>query len=182
MREKAVILDEVSMDRALTRIAHEIVESNKGTDSLVLIGIQRRGVVLANKIAEILEKSLNTPIQMGILDITLYRDDLSLLNEQPVINGTDIGFVITEKNVVLVDDVLYTGRTIHAAMNALMDMGRPKRIQLAVMIDRGHREFPIRADFVGKNVPTSADEVIKVKVHEFDSCQEVAICDLKGEE
>lgn len=182
MRDKAVILDEVSMERALTRIAHEIVESNKGTDSLVLIGIQRRGVVLANRLCEILEKSQNTSIEKGILDITLYRDDLSLLNEQPVINGTDVGFVITNKTIVLVDDVLFTGRTIHAAINALMDMGRPKKIYLAVMIDRGHRELPIRADFIGKNVPTSLDEIIKVKVTEFDSCNAVTIVDMKGED
>ncbi|MEI6601954.1 MAG: bifunctional pyr operon transcriptional regulator/uracil phosphoribosyltransferase PyrR [Clostridia bacterium] len=182
MREKAVILDEVSMERALTRIAHEIVEANKGTESLVLIGIQRRGVVLANRLAEILEKSQEVKIATGILDITLYRDDLSLLNEQPVINGTDVGFVLTDKKIVLIDDVLYTGRTIHAAINAIMDMGRPKKIYLAVMIDRGHKEMPFRADFVGKNVPTSSDEIIKVKVTEFDGCNEVVIIDSKGEE
>jgi len=177
--DKAVILDEISMERALTRIAHEIIEANKGTESLALLGIQRRGVVLANRLAEILERVTKEKIENGILDITLYRDDLSLLNEQPIINGTDISFVVTNKHIILVDDVLYTGRTIHAAINALMDMGRPQKISVAVMIDRGHRELPIRADFIGKNVPTSANEVIHVKVNEIDGSNGVTICEYK---
>ncbi|MBZ4646563.1 MAG: bifunctional pyr operon transcriptional regulator/uracil phosphoribosyltransferase [Clostridia bacterium] len=175
MVEKAEIMDEQAMQRAITRISHEIIEKNKGVEELVLIGIQRRGVPLAQRIASKIKEVEGTEISVGILDITLYRDDLSLLSEHPVINGTEIGFSITGKKIVLVDDVLYTGRTVRAAIDAIMDLGRPKMIQLAILIDRGHRELPIRADYVGKNVPTSKNEVVHVKVKEIDGVNKVVI-------
>lgn len=169
------IMDESAVLRAITRISHEIIEKNKGVENLVLMGIQRRGVPLAKKIAAKIKEVENTDIPVGILDITLYRDDLSLLNEHPVINGTEINFDIANKKVVLVDDVIYTGRTIRAAIDALMDINRPQMIQLAVLIDRGHRELPIRADYVGKNVPTSRSEIVHVNVKEFDGENSVTI-------
>lgn len=174
---KAQIMDETAMARAQSRIAHEIIEKNQGIDNVCLIGIQRRGVVLAKEIAEKIRGVENKEIPTGILDITLYRDDLSLLSEHPTINGSDIGFSIHGKTLVLVDDVLYTGRTVRAAIDALMDMGRPAAIQLAVLIDRGHRELPIRADFVGKNVPTSSSEVVHVEVTGIDGQSRVVITD-----
>lgn len=172
MREKARIMDAQAMQRAIQRIAHEIIEKNKGTDNVVLIGIQRRGVPIALQLAQDIERVENTRIPTGTLDITFYRDDLSLLAEHPVINGTDIPFNITDKDVVLTDDVLFTGRTTRAAMDAIMEVGRARTIQLAVLIDRGHRELPIRADFVGKNVPTARSELIAVKIppHDPESC------------
>lgn len=175
MFEKAKIMDEKAMGRAITRIAHEIIEKNKGVKDVVLIGIQRRGVPLAEKIAAKIKEVEDVKVPVGILDITLYRDDLSLLSEHPVINGTDIDFSITGKKIVLVDDVLYTGRTVRAAIDAIMDLGRAKMVQLAILIDRGHRELPIRADFIGKNVPTSKNEVVHVKVDKFDGVNEVVI-------
>ncbi len=159
-------VDDVS--RAVTRIAHEIVERNKGTGDLVIIGIRRRGVPLANRIASAIQEFEGTKIPVGILDITLYRDDLQLVAKQPVLRKTDLPFDVDDKVVVLVDDVLYTGRTIRAAMDEIMDFGRPRAIRLAVLIDRGHRELPIRADYVGKNVPTSSRELISVKLREED--------------
>ena len=174
-KEKAKIMDAQAMERALSRIAHEIIEKNKGVSDVALIGIQRRGVPLARQLAENIEKVEKVKVPVGVLDITFYRDDLSLMNEHPVLNGTDIPFNVTGLVVVLVDDVLYTGRTVRAALDALMDSGRPRSIQLAVLIDRGHRELPIRADFVGKNVPTSRSEVIAVRVAPFDSPDEVAL-------
>ena len=172
---KAQIMDEKAMNRALTRIAHEIIERNKGVSNVVLVGIQRRGVPLAQRLANKIREYENTEVPVGILDITLYRDDLSTLAEQPVLNSTDIPFDINGKVVVMVDDVLYTGRTARAAMDALIDLGRPTAIQFAVLIDRGHRELPIRADYVGKNVPTSKNEVVKVQVLEFDQDNRVVI-------
>ncbi|QNU68485.1 bifunctional pyr operon transcriptional regulator/uracil phosphoribosyltransferase PyrR [Ruminiclostridium herbifermentans] len=169
------IMDESAISRAITRISHEIIEKNKGVENLVLMGIQRRGVPLARRIAAKIKEVENTEIPVGILDITLYRDDLSLLNEHPVINGTEINFDIANKKVVLVDDVIYTGRTVRAAIDALMDINRPQMIQLAVMIDRGHRELPIRADYVGKNVPTSRSEIVHVNVKEIDGENSVTI-------
>jgi len=165
---KASLMDENAMNRALIRISHQIIEKNKGTDDLVIIGIQRRGVSLAKKIVEYINKVEDANVPLGILDITLYRDDLSVLSDVPQINGTDIGFSITNKKIVLVDDVIFTGRTVRAAIDAVMDCGRPKLIQLAVLVDRGHRELPIRADYVGKNVPTSLDELIDVRVMDID--------------
>ncbi len=172
-RKKAEIMDQAAMTRAIKRIAHEIIERNKGTENLMLIGIQRRGVPLAQRIGALIMQEEHTDLPVGTLDITFYRDDLSLLSEHPQVKGTDIPANISGMNVVMVDDVLYTGRTARSAMDALMDMGRANTIQLAVLIDRGHRELPIRADYVGKNVPTSKQEVIKVCVSEFDGQEAV---------
>lgn len=180
MVEKALIMDETTMMRAISRISHEIIEKNNGVEDIVLIGIQRRGVPLARRIAQKIKEVEGKEVQVGILDITLYRDDLSLLNEHPVINGTEIDFQLVGKVVILVDDVLYTGRTVRAAIDAIMDIGRPKMIQLAILVDRGHRELPIRADYVGKNVPTSKSEVINVKVTEIDHVNSVTISDLNS--
>lgn len=180
MIDKAEIMDESGMMRAVTRISHEIIEKNKGVENLVLIGIQRRGVPLARMIAQKIHEVENKTVPVGILDITFYRDDLSMLSEHPIVNKTEIDFPVTEKKVVLVDDVLFTGRTARAAIEAVMDMGRPRQIQLAILIDRGHRELPIRADYVGKNVPTSRSEVINVKIKEFDNVNMVTISDLEG--
>ncbi|ADL07778.1 bifunctional pyr operon transcriptional regulator/uracil phosphoribosyltransferase PyrR [Thermosediminibacter oceani] len=168
MEEKARIMDDKAIDRALTRIGHEIIERNKGVEDLVLVGIRRRGVPLAKRLASKIKKIEGVEVPVGVLDITLYRDDLSTLSQQPVVNKTEIPFEITGKKIVLVDDVIYTGRTVRAALDALSDLGRAQLIQLAVLIDRGHRELPIRPDYVGKNVPTSRDEVIKVKLEEVD--------------
>ncbi|MFY9176941.1 MAG: bifunctional pyr operon transcriptional regulator/uracil phosphoribosyltransferase PyrR [Caldicoprobacterales bacterium] len=178
MVEKAQIMDEAGINRALSRIAHEIIEKNKGVEDVVLIGIQRRGVPLAYRLANNIKKYEGVEVPVGILDITLYRDDLSTLAEHPVINSTDIPFDINGKIVVMVDDVLYTGRTARAAMDALIDLGRPKAIQFAVLVDRGHRELPIRADFVGKNLPTSRNEIVNVQVMEVDKVNKVTIAEL----
>jgi len=175
LKEKAEIVDADGLRRIVTRIAHEIVERNKGVDDLVLVGIRRRGVPIAQRIIEKIGEFEGKQPVMGSLDITLYRDDLSTVAHQPVVGSTDIPVDINGKNVVLVDDVLYTGRTVRAAMDALIDFGRPRTIQLAVVIDRGHRELPIRADFVGKNVPTSRKEVIGVKVTDVDGVDSVVI-------
>ena len=177
MRVKTQLMDEDAMRRALTRIAHEIIERNHGTQDVVLIGIQRRGVPLAHRLQQNIEKVEGIKVPLGVLDITFYRDDLSLLSEHPVVNGTDISFALTGCHAVLVDDVLYTGRTARAAMDALMDIGRPATIQLAVLVDRGHRELPIRADYVGKNVPTSRSEMVGVQVTEFDGENSVLLFD-----
>jgi pyrimidine operon attenuation protein / uracil phosphoribosyltransferase len=176
--DKALIMDSIALERALKRIAHEIIEKNNGAQGIALIGIQRRGVPLAKRIAKYIEEYEGVSVKLGSLDITFYRDDLSLLSDHPIIKGTDIPFDINKKTVVLCDDVLYTGRTARAALDALMDLGRPDYIQLAVIVDRGHRELPIRADYVGKNIPTSKSEVISVRVTEFDGVDNVAINDL----
>ncbi len=175
LREKTLIMDEVGMKRALTRIAHEIIERNKGVDDLAVVGIRRRGGPLAQRLAARIGEIEGVKIPVGILDITLYRDDLTTLASQPQVHRTEVDFDISHKNIVLVDDVLYTGRTIRAAMDALIDLGRPRRIQLAVLIDRGHRELPIKADFIGKNVPTSRQEVVSVYVDEIDGKDGVVI-------
>ncbi|WAM30606.1 MULTISPECIES: bifunctional pyr operon transcriptional regulator/uracil phosphoribosyltransferase PyrR [Caldicellulosiruptoraceae] len=175
------IMDSAQMNRALIRISHEILEKNKGVENLCLVGIQRRGVTLAKRIRDNIEKIEGVRLPLGILDITFYRDDLSLLSEHPTVNSTQIDFDINNKKIVLVDDVLFTGRTARAAIEALMDMGRPKMIQLAVLIDRGHRELPIRADYVGKNVPTSRREIVHVLVDEFDNDNRVIIEQLDKE-
>lgn len=178
-QEKAKIMDKEAIKRALRRIAHEIVERNKGIGNVVLIGIRRRGVPLAQRLQKILKEIEGVEVPVGSLDITLYRDDLNLRLEQPQVGKTDINFSIENKDVVLVDDVLYTGRTVRSALDALMDIGRPKTVQLAVLIDRGHRELPIRADYVGKNVPTSRKEQIEVRLEEIDEVDEVVIGEWK---
>lgn len=174
-QEKAQILDESGIRRSLTRVAHEIVERNKGVDNLILVGIRRRGVPLAERIAELIKDIEGISLKVGKLDITLYRDDLTALSDQPVVHNTDIPSDIMGKKIILVDDVLFTGRTVRAAMDAIIDMGRPENIQLAVLIDRGHRELPIRADYIGKNVPTSKKEVIHVNLREIDGIDSVTI-------
>ena len=167
-REKAHIMDQTAMDRAMMRIAHEIIERNKGVGDLALIGIQRRGVPIARRVAENILQVEGKSVPVGILDITLYRDDLSELAAHPVINDTDIPFAVDRKTIVMVDDVIFTGRTARAAMDAIIDLGRPRCIQLAVLVDRGHRELPIRADYVGKNTPTSLNELVAVRMKEID--------------
>lgn len=173
--KKNVIMDSEAIRRALVRIAHEIIEKNKGVEDVVIVGIRKRGVPLAQRIAAEINAIENCEMTVGMLDITLYRDDLSTLGYNPVVHGTDINFDLSGKHVVLVDDVLYTGRTIRAALDAVIDMGRPKTIQLAVLVDRGHKELPIRADYVGKNVPTSQKETIEVVLNEIDGTDEVYI-------
>jgi len=168
MKVKATIMDAMAIERALTRIAHEVVEKNKGIENLYLVGIQRRGVPLAHRIAKQIEDIEGVRPEVGILDITFYRDDLSLLSESPQVNATQIYTNLNNKTVLLVDDVIYTGRTVRAAIDALFDMGRPACVQLATLIDRGHRELPFRPDFIGKNVPTSRSEQIEVGVTDID--------------
>lgn len=175
MREKAQLMDEKAISRAITRISHEIIERNKGIEDVVLVGIKTRGVPIANRISKKICQIEGSHINTGEVDITLYRDDLKKVNIDPVINGSNVNFSIDDKVVVLVDDVLYTGRTVRAALDAIMDIGRPKSIQLAVLVDRGHRELPIRADYVGKNVPTSKNEIISVKLDEVDKEDSVTI-------
>lgn len=171
---KAKIMDELAIKRAITRISNEIIERNKGIEDIILVGIKTRGIPLANRISEKIKEIEGEKLQVYTLDIQFYRDDLGKLDSNPHITK-DIRYDIDEKKVVLVDDVIYTGRTVRAALDALMDMGRPKKVQLAVLIDRGHRELPIRPDFVGKNVPTSSNEIVSVKLSEIDDCDEVII-------
>lgn len=182
LKVKAKILDRDSIDKAVKRISHEITEKNKGTEGLVIVGIRNRGEYLANRIVKVIEEITGVKLPLGVLDITLYRDDLTEIAEQPVLKETDIPFDINGKKIVLIDDVLFTGRTIRCAMDQLIDFGRPAEIQLAVLIDRGHRELPIKADYVGKNVPTSLNEVIEVKLKESDNIDEVVICEKLGEQ
>ncbi len=172
-----VIMDADRMSRSLTRIAHEVLERNRGTDSIALVGIRTRGDVLAKRLAKVLEQITNAPIRTGALDITLYRDDLMrhAVGPQPLVRSTEIPFSIDDQKILLVDDVLYTGRTIRAALDALIDFGRPKEIQLIVLVDRGHRELPIKADYVGKNVPTSLKETVTVRLAETDGADEVSV-------
>lgn len=175
--KEIMIVDEAAMNRALTRISYEIIEQNKGIQDLVLIGIKSRGIYLADRIAQKIQKIEQVDIPVGELDITLYRDDLhsNEVGEEAVMNASNIPLSLKGKNVVLVDDVLFTGRTVRAALDGVMDYGRPKRISLAVLVDRGHRELPIRPDFVGKNIPTSLNEQIKVNVKEIDGLDQVSI-------
>lgn len=170
-----IVLDARGLERALSRMAHEIVERNKGLDDVVLIGIRSRGVYLAERLRHKLQEIEGVAVPTGIIDITLYRDDLSRSRQQPQVKGTRIEFPIDDRRVVLVDDVLYTGRTVRAALDALMDLGRPRAVQLCVLVDRGHRELPIRADYVGKNLPTALDEEVQVRLRESDGRDEVAI-------
>ena len=178
-REKAQVLDEAALDRALTRIAHEILERNGGAKDLAFVGLRTRGVTLARRLAARLAAIDGTSVSVGTLDITLYRDDLDMRGA-PVVRGTDIPFSIKNKTVVLVDDVLFTGRTIRAALDALIDLGRPRMIQLATLIDRGHRELPIRPDFIGKNLPTSKKETVAVRLREHDGEDRVVIEEPEG--
>ncbi|MET1247956.1 bifunctional pyr operon transcriptional regulator/uracil phosphoribosyltransferase PyrR [Sporolactobacillus sp. STCC-11] len=173
--EEKEILDEKAIGRALTRLAHEVIERNEGVDSVVLVGIKTRGIYLAKRLADRIKSIENKDVAVGELDITLYRDDLKQKTEEPELIGSILPMSIESKTVILVDDVLYTGRTIRAAMDALMDVGRPQRIQLAVLIDRGHRELPIRPDYIGKNVPTSKEEQIAVQLIEVDGMDTVTI-------
>ena len=170
-----LVLDSPSIERAVVRMAHEILEKNKGIESLALVGIHTRGVILADRLEKALQAISQVKVPIGLLDINLYRDDLTKVSEQPVIHKTEINFDLDNRTVVLVDDVLYTGRTIRSALNALIDFGRPKRIELAVLIDRGHRELPIRADFVGKNIPTNEEEIVHVRFLETDNKEEVVV-------
>ena len=177
LREKSKLMTKEALDKAVMRISHEILEKNKAIKDLAIIGIRNRGEYLAYRIADNIKKISGQEASLGILDITLYRDDLTEVAEQPQVQETRIDFDISGKDIVLVDDVLYTGRTIRCALDALIDFGRPHRIQLAVLVDRGHRELPIRADFVGKNVPTSLKEVVEVRLNESDGKDEVVICE-----
>lgn len=179
MSAKAIILTPEELRRALTRIAHEILERNKGAEQLALIGIHTRGIPLARRLAAKLQELEGVEVPLGMLDITLYRDDLSEVAHQPIIRETQVPFDLARRRVILVDDVLYTGRTVRAALDALIDLGRPEGIQLAVLVDRGHRELPIRADYVGKNLPTAKTEQVKVKLQETDGIDSVELHDMQ---
>lgn len=173
--DKTVIMDAQAIRRAIIRVAHEIIEKNKGVHDVVLVGVRTRGVPLAERLASEIEGIEGIKVPVGILDITLYRDDLSTLGHQPIVHETQIAVDINGKKVILVDDVLYTGRTARAALDAIVDIGRPEVIQLAVLVDRGHRELPIRADYVGKNVPTSRKEIVSVQLAAVDKAEQVVI-------
>lgn len=177
MQQKAIVLDEKAITRALTRIAHEIIEKNKGIEDCILVGIRTRGIYLARRLAERIQKIEGASIPVGEVDITLYRDDLTKKTEgqDPLVKGSNIPNDINNQKIILVDDVLYTGRTVRAALDALVDIGRPSSVQLAVLVDRGHRELPIRADYVGKNIPTSSSERIVVELAEVDQNERVSI-------
>ena len=175
LREKAQLMSASEIERTLVRLAHEIVEKNNGAKDLGLVGIRRRGVFIAQRLGEMISRIEKTPVPVGTLDITLYRDDLSTLGPKPVVQKTDIGIPITGKDIILVDDVLYTGRTTRAAMDALFDQGRPRRVQMCVLIDRGHRELPIEASFVGRTVQTTDREIIEVKLREVDDAEKVLL-------
>ncbi len=179
-KEKAKVMDFTALSRTLTRITHEILEKNKGGGNLVVVGIRNRGAYLAERLVKKIREIDKSDVPLGILDITLYRDDLTAIASQPIVHKTEIPFDINGKKVVLVDDVLYTGRTIRAALDALIDFGRPEEIQLAILIDRGHRELPIRADFVGKNIPTSPREIVEVRLKEVDGEDAVVIMEKEG--
>jgi len=175
MNFKTLLMDESSTNRTITRLSHEILEKNKGAKNLALIGIKTRGVPFARTVAQRILKIEEVALPVGELDVTLYRDDLSELSDQPTVNSSKIDFDVKDKNVILCDDVIFTGRTARAAIEAIMKLGRPKSIQLAVLVDRGHRELPIRPDYVGKNVPTSLSEVVAVKFEEVDGVTNVGL-------
>jgi pyrimidine operon attenuation protein/uracil phosphoribosyltransferase len=178
LREKGRLMSASEIERTLVRLAHEIVERNNGCANLGLIGIKRRGVPLAQRIAKLIETIEKAPVDTGVLDISFYRDDLSTAGPRPVVEKGDIGFDVNGRDIILMDDVLYTGRTIRAALDALFDQGRPKSVQLLVLIDRGHRELPIEARFIGRTVPTSRREIIEVKLREIDSDEQVILVEL----
>ncbi|MCK5306665.1 MAG: bifunctional pyr operon transcriptional regulator/uracil phosphoribosyltransferase PyrR [Candidatus Omnitrophica bacterium] len=175
LNDNKIIMDKEQIKRALFRISHEVLEKNKGTKNLAIIGIRNKGAYLAARMADYIKEIDSKAVPVGILDITLYRDDLTTIAWQPVVRKTEIDFDITGKNIILVDDVLFTGRTIRCALDALIDFGRPKNIQLAILIDRGHRELPIRADYVGKNVPTSLNETVDVSLIGADAVDKVSV-------
>jgi pyrimidine operon attenuation protein/uracil phosphoribosyltransferase len=181
MKIKSKVVDQEGLDRILTRISHEILEKNKGSQNLVLIGMRTRGEFLARRLSEKIKSIDNVEIPLGVLDVTLYRDDFRTRIKQPEVSVSDITFDINEKNVVLVDDVLYTGRTVRSALNALMDFGRPASIQLCILVDRGHRELPIRADYAGKNIPTSLNEEIKVRMIEIDDEDAIYLIEVENQ-
>ena len=175
IREKAQLMSASEVERTLIRLAHEMLEKNNGVEDLALVGIRRRGVPLAQRLARIIQRIEKKPVLLGTLDITLYRDDLSTLDSKPVVQKTELEISITDKSVVLVDDVLYTGRTTRAAMDALFRSGRPRRLQLCVLIDRGHRELPIEAAFIGRTVQTTENQIIEVKLREVDDAEKVLL-------
>jgi len=175
LREKGRLMSASEIERTLVRLAHEIVERNDGSANLGLVGIKRRGVHLAQRLAKMIEKNEKHPVDIGVLDISFYRDDLSTAGPRPTVTKGDLGFDVTGRDIVLLDDVLYTGRTIRAALDALFDHGRPKSVQLLVLIDRGHRELPIQATFTGRTVPTSSREIIEVKLNEVDGQEQVLL-------
>lgn len=174
-QKSVLVMDAKTVERALIRIAHEIVEKNKGAENMAVIGIKNRGEYLAQRVARLIEKIEKVQIPVGLMDITLYRDDVQTKLQQPLVQKTEILFDVVDKVIILVDDVLFTGRTIRAALDQIIDFGRPKCIQLAVLVDRGHRELPIRADYVGKNIPTAKRELVKVKIKEVDGEDSVSI-------
>jgi pyrimidine operon attenuation protein/uracil phosphoribosyltransferase len=175
IQRKSVVMDAVQIHRTVMRIAHEIVERNKGVADIILVGIQKRGVPLAERLSKAIEQFEGVRVPVGVIDITLYRDDLQMVGQVPIVGETAIKGDITGRIIILVDDVLFTGRTVRAALDELIDFGRPSAIQLAVLVDRGHREFPIRADFVGKNVPTSPNETVEVLLAEIDGEEQVVL-------
>jgi pyrimidine operon attenuation protein/uracil phosphoribosyltransferase len=182
MKIKTKVVDTEGLDRILTRISHEILEKNKGSKDIVLMGMRTRGEFLARRIQGKLKSIDGANLPLGVLDVTLYRDDFRMRIKQPEVSVSDITFDINEKHIILVDDVLYTGRTVRSAMNAIMDLGRPASIQLCILIDRGHRELPIRADYVGKNIPTSLNEEIKVRMTEVDEEDAIYLIEVEEEE
>lgn len=179
---KAVIIDEDGLKRTITRLAHEIIERNKGTKNIVLVGMRTRGEFIAQRIHKKIKEIDGNDVELGVLDVTLYRDDFRMRLKQPEVSTTNITFDISEKDIILIDDVLYTGRTVRAALDALMDLGRPSTIQFCVLVDRGHRELPIRADFVGKNIPTSINEEVRVKLKDVDGEDSVYLVDISKED
>lgn len=182
MKIKTKVVDTEGFDRILTRISHEILEKNKGSKDLILMGMRTRGEFLARRIQNKLKIFDGADLPLGVLDVTLYRDDFRMRIKQPEVSVSNITFDINEKHIILVDDVLYTGRTVRSAMNAIMDLGRPASIQLCILIDRGHRELPIRADYVGKNIPTSLNEEIKVRMTEVDEEDAIYLIEIDGKE
>ena len=180
LREKAQLMSASEIERTLVRLAHEIIEKNNGISGLGLVGIRRRGVPLAQRLGQMIERIEKGTIFVGTLDITLYRDDLSTVGPKPVVQKSEIGFPITGKTIILMDDVLYTGRTVRAAMDALFDQGRPRLVELCVLIDRGHRELPIEAMYVGRKVQTTAREIIEVKLREVDGAEKVLLVEREG--